>query len=293
MAILAIDHVVVAVADVNVAAEPWERLGFRLTPRMEHAGAGTANRVLMVGSSAANAVYVEFLEVHDPALATAPGLDHYRDVAAAGGGFARLMLSVDSTAPTAAALAAAGITSSFREVFRDDGSRIGSVLTPADGAPLGLEIGFIAYDLPADARFESRSQSGLFDHGFPLKRLDHLAAIPADADTARRLWQDVLAIPQSGEVVSATAYIRQFRVGDAIVEHLVALNAESPIASRPRGPISMAAFEVADIASAVGLARERGFTVPDPGPGPLPGTHTATIPAGELGGLALQLLQYV
>jgi hypothetical protein len=54
----------------------------------------------------------------------------------------------------------------------------------------------------------------------------------------------------------------------------------------------MAAWEVDDLPAAVALARKAGFTVPDPATGVLPGTCTATIPAAELGGVAMQLLQY-
>ena len=55
----------------------------------------------------------------------------------------------------------------------------------------------------------------------------------------------------------------------------------------------MVAWEVASLDDAVSLARERGFTVPDPNPGILPGTRVATIPATELAGVGMQLLEYV
>jgi hypothetical protein len=56
----------------------------------------------------------------------------------------------------------------------------------------------------------------------------------------------------------------------------------------------MAAWEVeGPLDDAVGLARERGFTVSDPEAGVIPGTRRASIPAGELGGVGMQLLEYV
>jgi catechol 2,3-dioxygenase-like lactoylglutathione lyase family enzyme len=130
-------------------------------------------------------------------------------------------------------------------------------------------------------------------HTFPLKRLDHLAAVAYDLDGQCRFWTDVLGVPVAGEVVTPTMVIRQLRIGDAVFELLGPNGPGSPIHRRPAGLVSMAAWEVADLPAAVAQARAAGFTVPDPAAGVLPGTRTATIPAAELGGVAMQLLQYV
>ena len=88
--------------------------------------------------------------------------------------------------------------------------------------------------------------------------------------------------------------IRQLRIGDAILELLGPASPESPFAGRPAALASMAAWEVAGpLADAVALARERGFTVSDPEAGVIPGTRRASIPVGELGGVGMQLLEYV
>lgn len=289
MTILAMDHIVVAVTSVEDATAPWERLGFNFTPRMEHAGAGSANRVAMIGDSPANAFYIELLEVLDPAAAR---LDHYALIAASGGGLARLMFEVDDLDAMEKSLAEASIPVASREVLRDDGSKIGDVITPIGETPAAVPLGFMKYVLEAEPRYKSRKDRGRYDQGFPLKRLDHLAAIPADAEESRRFWTETLGIPQFGTVENPVMRIHQFKAGDAIFELLEAATPESPIAARPPGPASMAAFEVPDLEAAVALARERGLTCSDPGHGALPGTHTATIPPTELSGLALQLLQY-
>jgi catechol 2,3-dioxygenase-like lactoylglutathione lyase family enzyme len=129
-------------------------------------------------------------------------------------------------------------------------------------------------------------------HTFALKRLDHLAAVAHDLDAQCRFWEDVLGVPATGEVRTPTMIIRQLRIGDAIFELLGPAGPDSPLHQRPAGLVNMAAWEVADLPPAVAQARAAGFTVPDPAVGVLPGTHTATIPAAELGGVAMQLLQY-
>jgi hypothetical protein len=83
------------------------------------------------------------------------------------------------------------------------------------------------------------------------------------------------------------------KIGDAIVELLGPDSPESPLASRPPGLSSMAAWEVGDLDAAVALARERGFTPSEPATGVLPGTRVATIPGAELSGVGMQLLEYV
>jgi catechol 2,3-dioxygenase-like lactoylglutathione lyase family enzyme len=130
-------------------------------------------------------------------------------------------------------------------------------------------------------------------HAFPLKRLDHLAAIAYDLDKQCRFWEDVLGVPVTGEVRTPHMIIRQLRIGNAIFELLGPAGPDSPLHQRPAGLVSMAAWEVDDLPAVVEQARAAGFTVPDPAIGVLPGTRTATIPANELGGMAMQLLQYV
>ncbi|HAH11240.1 MAG TPA: hypothetical protein DCL54_12610 [Alphaproteobacteria bacterium] len=59
------DHALIAVADLEAAAAAYRSLGFRLTPRGEHTGKGTANYCIMFGDS-----YLELIGVVDPSLAS-------------------------------------------------------------------------------------------------------------------------------------------------------------------------------------------------------------------------------
>src|SRR3954467_1122686 len=47
--IAGLDHVIVAVRDLERARMGWTRLGFTLTPRGRHLGQGTANYCIMFG----------------------------------------------------------------------------------------------------------------------------------------------------------------------------------------------------------------------------------------------------
>jgi len=102
-----------------------------------------------------------------------------------------------------------------------------------------------------------------------------------------------LGVPTFGEVRGRGLIIHQMKAGDGILELLGPETPDSPLASRPRGLMSMTAFEVADLDAAVEAARAAGFTLPDASPGVLPGTRTSTISPDQLGGLAMQLLEYV
>lgn len=59
--IAGIDHVVVAVRDLERARMGWTRLGFTLTPRGRHLGQGTANYCIMFAQD-----YLELLGVAEP-----------------------------------------------------------------------------------------------------------------------------------------------------------------------------------------------------------------------------------
>jgi catechol 2,3-dioxygenase-like lactoylglutathione lyase family enzyme len=60
-AIAGIDHVIIAVRDLERARAGWSRLGFILTPRGRHLGQGTANHCIMFEDG-----FVELLGIVDP-----------------------------------------------------------------------------------------------------------------------------------------------------------------------------------------------------------------------------------
>lgn len=304
MRITGIDHVILPVSDVATAGAPFERLGLTLTPPMRHGGGATENRVFFVGSPAGE-VYVELLSV----LASAgnhgdgDGLERHgnNDHPAAGpgpaarglghGGLARLVLVVDDADAAVAALASRGTEASARQVHRADTSLIGTVVDVASGA-LGCPIGLIAYAESAAARRERHEAAGLFRHALPLRRLDHLAVISHDLGAVEEAWAKVLGLAVVGEVRGRGMVIRQVAVGDAIVELIGPDGPTSPVHERLGGLASVTAFEVADLDGAVAIARANGFALAEPAPGVLPNSRVSVVSPDQLGGLALQLIEF-
>ena len=133
-ALSAIDHVIVAVADLDRARLMWERLGFTLTPRGRHLQQGTGNYCVMFARD-----YIELLGVVDAAQGTG-SLGDFLD---GGEGASGVAFATRSAAETAAALTEAGIAAGAprdlsRQLELPEGTvlpRFKLVSLPADATP--------------------------------------------------------------------------------------------------------------------------------------------------------------
>lgn len=294
MLLTALDHLVLAVHDLDAARDAFMRLGLTLTAPATHGDSATRNSAFFVAAGKDGESYVELLAVAEPEVAArTPRAASLLRTLEAGGGLSSLMFTTADLDAARAALAAlpGGVVES--RVTRIDGSAICDVIRPNDTVSAGTNFAVLKYAGEPAGRLQRHRDAGYFEHRLALRRLDHVAIVAHDLDGVTRTWTATLGVPVHGEVRAPGMLIRQLEVGDAIVELLAADGAESRIGARPAGLVSVAAFEVANIHEAVAMARAAGFTVPDPAPGPLPGTLTATIPGTELAGLNLQLLQYV
>jgi catechol 2,3-dioxygenase-like lactoylglutathione lyase family enzyme len=265
----AMDSVFLAVADLDSASQPYERMGLRLTDWRKR------RRSLHVGTPG-SVFALHFLADVSP---DTPHSEPLRRSLAAGRGFYALALRVGDLDTALGQLQARGVQAVR---FRDDQNE--KAWLPLFH-PLGTDLVLVQGDPTAPG-------DGL-EHSFPLKRLDHLAIVTHDLEAQTRSWNDVLGVPVAGEVRTPTLVIRQLRLGDAVLELLGPASLDSPLRTRPPGLVSMASWEVSDMEEAVRLASAAGFTVPDPAAGPLPGTRITTIPGTELAGVNMQLLQYV
>ena len=291
MIVSSVDHVVHVVPDLAAASAAFERAGLTMTPRQEHAGMGTENRVFFTPSGDAE-FYVELIGISDRAAA----MQHrpeYVAKAEAGGGIAQLSFAAPDAGAVKAALDAASVSYVADEVHGTDGRLICETIR-FDDPRLGARIAICCYPEAMPARAARHRGSGYFTHGFPLKRLDHLALMAPKLEEACAAWDAILGVPVFGEVRGSGMIIRQLKVGDVMVELLGPDSPESPMASRPPGMASMCAFEVSGpLDDAIALARDRGFGPADARAGVLPGTRVTTVPAAELSGIGLQLLEYV
>lgn len=289
-----IDHMICAVPDLEAASAAYERLGLILTPRTLNAATGNANRACFVGTTAANFSYLELLTVVDETKKDSPGRQAYLETAANGGGMVGLVFGVASAEQASTDLAARGYPAPVESFNRPDGSHLIDIATVDTKGAVPFRCCVANYPETWEARYERSKGAERFAHTFPLKRLDHLAAVAPDLEATTRFWADALGVPVFGEISTPSLVIRQLKIGDAILELLGPASPDSPMASRPASLASMAAWEVSgSLADAVELARSRGFTASDPEAGVIPGTRRASIPAAELGGIGMQLLEYV
>ncbi|MGE3076988.1 MAG: VOC family protein [Dehalococcoidia bacterium] len=289
-----IDHMVSVVPNLEAAASAYRRLGLSLTLRSEIAATGIANQVFFVGANPENFTYLELLEVTNPANAAATGRQAYIDATAAGGAMVGLVFGVESARSAAAALESKGLTAPVESLTRPDGSPLLDTATIDTRGAVPFRISVANYPETWSARYGRSKAAERFDHSFPLKRLDHLAAVAPDLEAATRFWSETLGVSVFGEIKTPALIIRQLKIGDAVFELLGPTSPDSPMASRPASLASMAAWEVTgSLDDAVTLARSRGFTPTDPEIGVIPGTRRSTIPATELAGTATQLIEYV
>lgn len=120
-AIGTIDHVVIVVRELDIAADIYRRLGFTLSPRGRHGAAlGTENHTIMLRDD-----YFELLAVHTPTERN----KQWRDVIAHGGGVAGMALRTSDPAGAREHWLSAGLSPDMplkfsRSVPRPDGSTL-------------------------------------------------------------------------------------------------------------------------------------------------------------------------
>ncbi|MBS1228738.1 MAG: hypothetical protein H6R17_2015 [Proteobacteria bacterium] len=181
-----IDHVVIAVADLDQAAADFERLGFTLTPRGRHT-MGSENHCAMFAGD-----YFELLAVP----ADHPVTRYYSDFLAQGDGLAALALKTDDAAGFHAELASAGICAAppvdfSRPVILPEGARDAAFrITQVDISETPGGLVFACQHLTRDVvwrpEYEEHANGAIGLHGISV--LTDAANFGATRDAYERLF---------------------------------------------------------------------------------------------------------
>ena len=281
-----IDMVILPVSDLAAASAKFERLGLVVSPVQINQSRGSAFQLIPIGGPD-NLFCIELLSTAEGTPSTTPFAQQLSTVADRG--LSQISLRVSDLSAALAELEKQGIKAVTRiSGSSEDGTGYEVAILeplPDAAAPLGL-IQWNKSQAERHAAFAALGQ-----HTFPLKRVDHLAAVAPDLDTSCTYWDEVLGVPTIGEVATPVIVVRQLKIGDVIFELLGPGGPDSPIRQRPPGLGSSVSFEVPSLEAAIRQARAAGFEVPDQRIGTLPGTIVTTI-SDQLGGLTMQLLQY-
>jgi catechol 2,3-dioxygenase-like lactoylglutathione lyase family enzyme len=282
-----IDMVILPVADLATASAQFERLGLVVSPVQVNPARGSAFQLIPIGGPD-NLFCIELLSTADAGATNTPFAQQLSQVA--GKGLSQMTLRVIDLPAALAELGKQGITAATTITGRaSDGPAYEvAILEPLPDA--AATLGLIQWADSLADRHAAFARLG--QHAFPLKRVDHLAAVAPDLDTSCAYWDTVLGVPTIGEVKNAVIVVRQLKIGDVVFELLGPGKPDSPISQRPPGLGSSVSFEVPDLKAAIAQARAAGFDVPDHRIGTLPGTIVTTISSDQLSGLTMQLLQY-
>lgn len=211
-----IDHVVIAVHDLDLAAETFRRLGFTLTPRGFH-DFGSQNHCIMFADD-----YIEIVAVPKPH----PFNQYYMDFLARGEGLAATALRSDDAAAAAAEFAQAGLANGGPQHLsrpvtvdgRAQDARFALVGLPLDATP-GHRM-FVCQHLTRELVWRDEWQS----HANGARRLAAVAMVDeAPAATAvpyQRIFSTAAKAVAEGLVVETGDMPLAFASADALAKKL-------------------------------------------------------------------------
>ena len=197
-----LDHLVVAVRDLEEAAERWRRLGFTLTPRGRHPEWGTENRCVLLEGG-----YVELLAVAEPD-STSPLAAALREAAE---GLFALAFSTDDPAATAAAWRTLGFSARGPErltrLLEADGEvelAFTNVMLPPEET-LGLRLFACRHETPGRER-----RPAWLEHPNRARAIVSVSVLAEPVEPVAALFERVLGTATR----SQTDQLAAFHVGD-------------------------------------------------------------------------------
>jgi len=266
-----IDHLVVAVGDLDTAAREYVRLlGREPSTRGAHPALGTRNVIFALPNC-----YIELLAlatpspVHPVALALSAFLERGPEALFA------IALGSDDLDETARALEAAGLMvgdPTELEIAEDDGRRRRACLRAlARDRTRGVNVFAIAHDgaaIPVAPPYGSPHATAT--------AVDHIVLFSDDLAGALTLWRDAFGIPERWrrEFPQRGTVNVGLRLGGVTIELVAPLGA----AAGERGErLWGVAYSVDDCDAAVARLRAESIPVSDPRAGLAPATRVATI----------------
>lgn len=289
-----LDHVIVAVADLDAATVRFEALlGVPASIRSDHPR-GTRNALFLFPAGP----YLELLSLWDaPERGTsAQGLASR--LAERGDGVEAIALATDDIDAEVESMRARGLD--LPDAVPNSGVSAGGLVRTWRGARLPGPDGddaFLIQHMNDGWRTELVGAAVAGRETTAVTGIHHVAFDVPDADVSSAGWAERYDLARTRQIVSERmgAKVNIHQAGAATIEFVSATTADGPVARRiaRRGPgLSSLAFEVEDIAAATQAVRAMGITVGDPEPGVLPGGIVARIDPATLHGVSAQLLMF-
>lgn len=291
MAGLTLDHVIVAVQDLEAATADYATLlGRRPSWRGEHPKYGTRNTLFRIENT-----YVELLS-----LGGGSGDPRWS------GELARFF-DTQGEGVYALALGTGDVDATVRDV-RDRGL---DVIDPADGDGVDLDTGarrawrnaqvplkasngarifFIQHKSPAEALPVAPVTAG---DGTYVRRMDHAVVLSADMEASRRLWSDVLGgrLALDRTFPERNARILFYRLADITVEISGGAVQTQEGVGKPDRMWGLA-WGVDDLRATCARLNAAGIETSGPRPGIKPGTLVATAKGPATHGVATLLIEH-
>jgi catechol 2,3-dioxygenase-like lactoylglutathione lyase family enzyme len=272
---LTLDHLVIAVRELDVAAANYERLlGRKRSWRGRHPTYGTANVLFRLDNC-----YVELL-APDGGGSDSPWARALREhLDTRGEGVYAIAMGTDDIEATVARARTGGL----------------DVTDPAAGAGVDLDTGarrawrnaridpktargivafFIQHDSPADALPAVAPHAD----GSSALGVDHTVVASSDLDATLRIWRDAIGLDLRRTLDSPNGRRLQFlRLGESILE---LAGAAEPKERGQRDALWGISYRVGSVAKAVERLRSEGVTVSDVRQGNAPNTLVADLKHG-------------
>ena len=279
---LFLDHIVIAVRDLDTAAANYRRLlGRAPSWRGRHPAHGTDNVLFRLDNC-----YIELLSPTQDA-AESPWLQALREhLDSAGEGLYSLALGTDDVDATVAAVRERGLDAldpaDGDGVDRDSGARREwrNARIPPERIR-GVPAFFIQHRSPPDAL---PAAEPLAQDGF-VTAVDHTVVASSDLPASLSLWRDTLGLdlrhtlerPAREGASSGGRALHFLRLGDSILE---LAGETAPMRPGKRDLLWGLAYRVRNLARAVERLRAEGVDVSDPREGNAPGTIVADLKPG-------------